>query len=85
LLYLPLRPVYGVGGVACTVLLHEVIRQPILVFLWGMLICSVVEYLASLITEKAFGGVAWDYSDKLLNLHGRSASSTPVAGACSHS
>jgi uncharacterized membrane protein len=71
LLYLPLRPIYGVGGVACTVLLHRFIQEPILIFIWGMLICSVVEYLASFVMEKAFSTVSWDYSDKLLNLHGR--------------
>jgi uncharacterized membrane protein len=71
LLYLPLRPIYGVGGVACTVLLHRFIQEPILIFLFGMLICTVVEYVASFVMEKAFSAVTWDYSDKLLNLHGR--------------
>lgn len=69
--YLPLRPLYGVGAVACTLLLHSSIKEPILIFLWCMLICSVVEYFASFVMEKAFGTVTWDYSDKLLNLHGR--------------
>ena len=36
-----------------------------------MLICSVVEYVANFVMEKAFGTVSWDYSDKALNLHGR--------------
>ena len=71
LLYIPLRPIYGVGGVACTVLLHRFIEEPILIFIWGMLICSVVEYVASFVMDKAFSAVSWDYSDKLLNLNGR--------------
>lgn len=71
LLYLPLRPLYGAGAVACTLLLHSFTKEPILIFLWCMLICSVVEYVASFVMEKAFGTVTWDYSDKLLNLHGR--------------
>jgi uncharacterized membrane protein len=71
LLYLPLRPLYGVGAVACTLLLHSFINEPILIFLWCILICSVVEYVASFMMERAFGTVTWDYSDKLLNLHGR--------------
>jgi uncharacterized membrane protein len=70
-LYLPLRPIYGVGGAACTLLLHRFIQEPILIFVWGMLICSFVEYVAGLVMEKAFGTVTWDYSDKALNLHGR--------------
>jgi uncharacterized membrane protein len=81
--YLPLRPLYGVGAVACTLLLHSSIKEPILIFLWCMLICSVVEYFASFVMEKAFGTVTWDYSDKLLNLHGRICWSTPATGACS--
>jgi uncharacterized membrane protein len=71
LLYIPLRPIYGVGGVTCTVLLHRFIGEPILIFIWGMLICSVVEYVASFVMDKAFRAVSWDYSDKLLNLPGR--------------
>jgi uncharacterized membrane protein len=53
LLYIPLRPIYGVGGVTCTVLLHRFIGEPILIFIWGMLICSVVEYVASFVMDKA--------------------------------
>jgi uncharacterized membrane protein len=71
LVYLPLRPLYGVGGLACTVLLYGLLDHPVLVFVLGALICSVVEYLASLLTETAFGTVSWDYRDKWLNLQGR--------------
>jgi uncharacterized membrane protein len=71
LLYLPLRPIYGIGGVGFAIFPHRFLNEPILVFLWGVVIGTVVEYVAALITEKAFGGVAWDYSDKLLNLQGK--------------
>ena len=71
LLYLPLRPMYGVGGVACMLLLHGFLRRPLLIFLLGMLICTMVEYIAGVVMEKAFGTVFWDYSDKPLNLQGR--------------
>jgi uncharacterized membrane protein len=57
-----------VAAIAAT---DAAIQEPILIFIWGMLICSVVEYLASFVMEKAFSTVTWDYSDKLLNLHGR--------------
>jgi uncharacterized membrane protein len=71
LLYLPLRPIYGAGGAGCTLFLHRFSANPPLVFLFGMLICSVVEYIASFATEKGFGTVSWDYSDKVANLQGR--------------
>jgi uncharacterized membrane protein len=70
LLYIPLRPIYGLGGVAC-VLFLELSREPIWLFLFGMLVGSVIEYIAGLLVEKVFGTVAWDYSDKRWNLHGR--------------
>jgi uncharacterized membrane protein len=40
-------------------------------FLFGMMIGSVVEFVASFAMEKGLGTISWDYSDKLLNLHGR--------------
>jgi uncharacterized membrane protein len=71
LLYVPLRPMYGVGGVGCMLLLHGLLRQPLLIVLFGMLICTVVEYIGGVVMEKGFGTVFWDYSDKPLNLEGR--------------
>lgn len=71
LLYVPLRPMYGIGGVACTVLLDRFQPQPVTVFLGGMLICSVVEYAAGSICDKVFGTLSWDYGDKALHLHGK--------------
>ena len=71
LLYVPLRPMYSIGGVACTLLLDRYQHQPIMVFLGGMLICSVVEYTAGSICDKAFGTISWDYRSKPLHLHGK--------------
>lgn len=70
-LYLPLRPMYGIGGVAITLLLDRFDRQPVVVFLGGTLICSVVEYTAGSICDKLFGTMSWDYRDRLLHLHGK--------------
>ena len=71
LLYLPLQPMYGVAGVACTLLLDRFLAVPIIVFLGGMLICSVVEYLAGTLCDHAFGTLSWDYRSKPLHLHGK--------------
>ena len=71
LLYLPLRPLYGVGGAAFALLLRPVVAQPVAVFVLGAVVATVVEYAASLFTDRAFGAVSWDYSHKLLNLQGR--------------
>lgn len=71
LLYLPLRPLYGIGGVASTVLCYRFMPEPIVVFGLGVLVCSVVEFVDHWVFEKAFGTVSWDYSDKPLHLQGR--------------
>jgi uncharacterized membrane protein len=71
LLYLPLRPLYGVGGTACTLFLSPLLRHPVLVFASSAVICSVVEYVSGWAVEQAFSTVSWDYSDKRQNLHGR--------------
>lgn len=71
LLYLPLSPIYGIGGVALTLFLFPYIQQPILMFLVGMAVGTVLEYVASWVMEKLFHTIFWDYSDKPLNIHGR--------------
>jgi uncharacterized membrane protein len=71
LLYLPLRPIYGIGGAASALVLDRFLDQPIWAFLLGMMICTAVEYVASFVIENAFGSISWDYRDKPLNLHGR--------------
>ena len=71
LLYLPFSPIYGLGGVALSLFLKPYIGEPVIMFLAGMAVGSVLEYTASFVLEKAFHSVFWDYSDKPLNLHGR--------------
>ncbi|HEX8508352.1 MAG TPA: putative ABC transporter permease [Propionibacteriaceae bacterium] len=71
LLYLPLRPIYGLGGVVSTLLAQPFLQQPVVVFVIGVLVCSVVEFVASWFTESVFGTVSWDYSDKVWNVQGR--------------
>ena len=71
LLYLPLNPVYGLGGVAISVLLMPLVSHPVALFFLAMATCTVLEYVASFAMEKLFGTLFWDYSDMPLNLHGR--------------
>jgi uncharacterized membrane protein len=71
LLYAPLSPIYGFGGISVSLILLEWVSNPFLLFFAAMAICTVLEYVASLAMEKLFGTVFWDYSNKPLNLHGR--------------
>lgn len=71
LLYLPMNPLYGLGGVVITLVLIPFVDNPLLVFLIGALVGSVIEFVASWVMEKVFGAVYWDYSDEFLNIQGR--------------
>lgn len=71
LLYLPLSPIYGLGGIAVSLVLIEWVDNPFALFFAALAICTVLEYVGSYVMEKAFGTVFWDYSNKPLNLHGR--------------
>jgi uncharacterized membrane protein len=71
LLYLPLRPIYGLGGAACTLFLTPLLDHPVVVFALSVLICSAVEFVAGWAVERAFRTISWDYSDKRMNLRGR--------------
>ena len=62
---------YGIGGVVCTVLLERVQQQPMLVFLGGVVICTVVEYVGGSVCDRLFGTLSWDYRGKPLHLNGK--------------
>lgn len=75
-LYGPLCPIYGAGVVAALLLFDrsEVADGtfPVwAVFLVSMVGSAVLEYVVSLVLERLFGAVWWDYSNLPLNLNGR--------------
>lgn len=67
----PLCPIYGCGCVLLFLLLRRYQDDPIMLFLAGMTICSILEYFASYIMEKIFKTRWWDYSQKKFNINGR--------------
>lgn len=68
----PFNLVYGFGGLFLTVCLHWAMNKPdTLIFAVSMFVGSSVEYICSLVQEKLFGSVSWDYSYLPFNLHGR--------------
>ena len=66
----PYCPIYGVGAVLFLSLLGNE-KSSVLIFIFGAMIASAVEYLTSFAMEKAFGARWWDYSDYKFNLNGR--------------
>ena len=72
IIYGPFNPVYGVGFLAFTVLLcRNLKRKWWLTYIYSCLIGGVTEMASSLIGEFVFKANAWDYSDKFLNIMGR--------------
>lgn len=67
----PVCPVYGVGALLVTASLRPLRDNWALVFLLGMLITSVVEYVTGYLLERLFHTKWWDYSKRRFNLHGR--------------
>ena len=67
----PLCPVYGVGGLLVIWLLTPVQGSLPLLFLAGVLVTSLVEYVTGFLLETLFHTKWWDYSRKRWNIHGR--------------
>lgn len=74
----PICPIYGVGCILLTVLLHKFIKYPVALFVLSIAVCSVLEYMTSYILEKVFKIRWWDYSDKKYNINGRICLETMV-------
>ena len=72
LIYGPLNPVYGFGLVIFVLFLSK-IKNPILIFIGGMLLGGGFEYVCSFVQENVFGSISWDYSHQLFNIGGRTS------------
>ena len=67
----PWLPIYGTGGILILLFLSRYREKPVLVFLLTMLLCGVIEYVASVVLEMLYGLKWWDYSGFFLNIDGR--------------
>jgi uncharacterized membrane protein len=75
-LYGPLVPIYGFGAIGILLSLSFIYNlntwySPILVFVAGFILTSLLEYIVSFFMELIFHMRWWDYSDKFLNINGR--------------
>ena len=66
----PCCPIYGVGALACWVLLRD-IENTVVLFVAAAIVCSVIEYTVGVLLEKTTHARFWDYSDKPFNINGR--------------
>ena len=74
----PYLPIYGFGGLLITLLLQKYYDDPIVLFVFNIIICSILEYYTSYIMEKIFKARWWDYSTCKYNLHGRICADTMI-------
>lgn len=67
----PYCPIYGYGCLLIIILLSDFTKYPVVLFFMAIIICSILEYMTSLVMEKLFNARWWDYSDKKFNINGR--------------
>lgn len=68
----PLCPIYGTAALVIIILIYNPFKDnPLAVFLLGIVLCDIVEYLTSFIMEKLFSARWWDYTYELMNIKGR--------------
>lgn len=72
-LYEPYSPIYGAGAVLMVYCLKSDKQKWYTLFLKGALIGGAFEYLISFLQEVFVGTTSWDYSNKFLNIGGRTA------------
>lgn len=66
----PLCPVYGFGALFVILPLNN-LTNPILIFIIGVFLTTVLEYITSYILEVLFQAKWWDYSNYKYNIKGR--------------
>ncbi len=74
----PVIPIYGAGATLVYIVFWPYRNQYFLVFLGGMLLATLLEYLTSFCMELLFHAKWWDYSDKKFNINGRICLSVSV-------
>lgn len=70
-LHMPICPLYGIGIPVLCVLLRSQRQSYIVLFLYGILLCSLMEYVIGWLLEKLFNARWWDYSHMRFNVRGR--------------
>lgn len=67
----PFCPVYGIGALLVIFLLHPFTQSLPVLFVFGMLVTSTLEYITGFLLEKMFHTTWWDYSKRKFNIKGR--------------
>ena len=72
LIYEPIIPIYGAVGLIILLICRLLnIKKNMQIFIVGFIVSTLVEFISSILQEKIFGTISWDYSKFPLNLDGR--------------
>lgn len=66
----PVIPIYGTGAIIILFAVIPFRTSPILVFIIGTIVASVLEFVTGFVMERIYKVRYWDYSDKPFNLCG---------------
>lgn len=68
----PMCPIYGTAALVLVVFIYNPFKDnPLAVFVLGIILCDIVEFITSYIMEKLFSARWWDYTYEFLNIGGR--------------
>lgn len=67
----PYLPIYAFGALLMVSTLSKYKNDLIVLFVMGLVLCCVLEFVTSYIMEKIFKLRWWDYSDRIFNINGR--------------
>lgn len=71
LVYGPFSPVYGIGAVLIYLMFYLPRFRAWFCLVGGAVFGGALEYILSVLQEWIFGTISWDYSDRFLNINGR--------------
>ena len=67
----PYLPIFGFGSLMMVYCLSRYQGDNVVIFVFSVVICCLLEYFTSLIMEKIFKIRWWDYSNRKFNINGR--------------
>ena len=74
LIYGPFTPVYGIGAIIYYLILNSIKQDnKIKIFFITAILGGITEYICSLVQEKVFGTISWDYSYLIFDINGRTS------------
>lgn len=67
----PFCTIYGCGAISVYLILKPLEQNTLFLFLGGIVVATVLEYITAVLMESIFHTSWWDYSDKKFNFQGR--------------